>query len=470
MRLFVRPVGAIRQTTEVAGRCRTCETTVENEIVFYKIQKFTTMQIVEIHAREILDSRGNPTIEVEVRTVSGAFGRAAVPSGASTGEHEALELRDGDKGRYGGKGVTKAVENINTAINDAVCGLDASDIYAVDKAMIKADGTKDKSKLGANAILAVSIAAARAASISLDIPLYRFLGGISGNRLPVPMMNILNGGAHAANTVDVQEFMIMPVGAPSFKEALRWCAEVFHALAALLKSKGLATSVGDEGGFAPDLASDEEAIQYILEAVKNAGYEPGKDFMIAMDAASSEWKGSKKGEYVLPKAGTKFTSAELIEHWKKLVEKYPIISIEDALDEEDWEGWQLLTKELGGKVQLVGDDLFVTNTERLAKGISLGCGNSILIKLNQIGSVSETLEAIKMAHKAGYTAISSHRSGETADTTIADLAVALNTCQIKTGAPSRSERVAKYNQLLRIEEELGESAVYPQMGAFNVTR
>lgn len=428
------------------------------------------LEIVKVIGREILDSRGNPTVEAEVYLADGTVGRGTAPSGASTGEFEALELRDGDKGRYGGKGVSKAVENINTAINDAVCGLDASDIYAVDKAMIKADGTKDKSKLGANAILAVSIAAARAASISLDIPLYRFLGGISGNRLPVPMMNILNGGAHAANTVDVQEFMIMPVGAPSFKEALRWCAEVFHALAALLKSKGLATSVGDEGGFAPDLASDEEAIQYILEAVKNAGYEPGKDFMIAMDAASSEWKGSKKGEYVLPKAGTKFTSSELIEHWKKLVEKYPIISIEDALDEEDWEGWQLLTKELGGKVQLVGDDLFVTNTERLAKGISLGCGNSILIKLNQIGSVSETLEAIKMAHKAGYTAISSHRSGETADTTIADLAVALNTCQIKTGAPSRSERVAKYNQLLRIEEELGESAVYPQMGAFNVTR
>lgn len=428
------------------------------------------LEIVKVIGREILDSRGNPTVEAEVYLADGTVGRGTAPSGASTGEFEALELRDGDKGRYGGKGVTKAVENINTAINDAVCGLDTSDIYAVDKSMIKADGTKDKSKLGANAILAVSIAAARAASISLDIPLYRFLGGISGNRLPVPMMNILNGGAHAANTVDVQEFMIMPVGAPSFKEALRWCAEVFHALAALLKSKGLATSVGDEGGFAPDLASDEEAIQYILEAVKNAGYEPGKDFMIAMDAASSEWKGSKKGEYVLPKAGTKFTSAELIEHWKKLVEKYPIISIEDALDEEDWEGWQLLTKELGGKVQLVGDDLFVTNTERLAKGISLGCGNSILIKLNQIGSVSETLEAIKMAHKAGYTAISSHRSGETADTTIADLAVALNTCQIKTGAPSRSERVAKYNQLLRIEEELGESAVYPQMGAFNVTR
>ena len=428
------------------------------------------LEIVKVIGREILDSRGNPTVEAEVYLADGTVGRGTAPSGASTGEFEALELRDGDKGRYGGKGVTKAVENINTAINDAVCGLDASDIYAVDRAMIKADGTKDKSKLGANAILAVSIAAARAASISLDIPLYRFLGGISGNRLPVPMMNILNGGAHAANTVDVQEFMIMPVGAPSFKEALRWCAEVFHALAALLKSKGLATSVGDEGGFAPDLASDEEAIQYILEAVKNAGYEPGKDFMIAMDAASSEWKGSKKGEYVLPKAGTKFTSAELIEHWKKLVEKYPIISIEDALDEEDWEGWQLLTKELGGKVQLVGDDLFVTNTERLAKGISLGCGNSILIKLNQIGSVSETLEAIKMAHKAGYTAISSHRSGETEDTTIADLAVALNTCQIKTGAPSRSERVAKYNQLLRIEEELGESAVYPQMGAFNVIR
>ena len=282
------------------------------------------------------------------------------------------------------------------------------------------------------------------------------------------MMNILNGGAHAANTVDVQEFMIMPVGAPSFKEALRWCAEVFHALAALLKSKGIATSVGDEGGFAPDLASDEEAIQYILDAVKDAGYEPGKDFMIAMDAASSEWKGERKGEYVLPKAGTKFTSEELIEHWKKLVDKYPIISIEDALDEEDWEGWQKLTAELGDKVQLVGDDLFVTNTERLSKGIELGCGNSILIKLNQIGSVSETLEAIKMAHKAGYTAISSHRSGETEDTTIADLAVALNTCQIKTGAPSRSERVAKYNQLLRIEEELGASAVYPGKAAFNV--
>ena len=424
--------------------------------------------IEKVIGREIIDSRGNPTVEAEVYLLDGTVGRGAAPSGASTGEFEALELRDGDKSRFGGKGVTKAVENINTVINDALKGVDASDIYAVDAAMIAADGTKDKSNLGANAILAVSIASARAAANALEIPLYRFLGGVNGNRLPVPMMNILNGGAHAANTVDVQEFMIMPVGAPSFKEALRWCAEVFHALAALLKSKGLATSVGDEGGFAPDLASDEEAIQYILDAVKDAGYEPGKDFMIAMDAASSEWKGEKKGEYVLPKAGTKFTSEELIEHWKKLVDKYPIISIEDALDEEDWEGWQKLTAELGDKVQLVGDDLFVTNTERLSKGIELGCGNSILIKLNQIGSVSETLEAIKMAHKAGYTAISSHRSGETEDTTIADLAVALNTCQIKTGAPSRSERVAKYNQLLRIEEELGASAVYPGKAAFNV--
>ena len=428
------------------------------------------LEIEKVIGREILDSRGNPTVEAEVTLADGTVARGCAPSGASTGEFEALELRDKDKTRYLGKGVLKAVENINTVIADVIVGMDASDIYAVDKAMTRADGTKDKSKLGANAILAVSIACARAAAQALDIPLYRFLGGINGNRLPVPMMNILNGGAHAANTVDVQEFMIMPVGADSFKEALRQCAEVFHALAALLKSKGLATSVGDEGGFAPDLASDEEAIQYILEAVKNAGYEPGKDFMIAMDAAASEWKGSAKGEYILPKAGTKYTSDELIAHWKELVERYPIISIEDALDEEDWEGWQKLTAELGNKVQLVGDDLFVTNTERLSKGIEMGCGNCILIKLNQIGSVSETLEAIKMAHKAGYTAVSSHRSGETADTTIADLAVALNTCQIKTGAPSRSERVAKYNQLLRIEEELGASAVYPKMGAFNVKR
>lgn len=428
------------------------------------------LEIEKVIGREIIDSRGNPTVEAEVWLADGTVGRGAAPSGASTGEFEALELRDGDKSRFGGKGVSKAVENINTVINAALVGLDAADTYAVDAAMLQADGTKDKSNLGANAILAVSIAAARAAAASLDLPLYRFLGGVSGNKLPVPMMNILNGGAHAANTVDVQEFMIMPAGAPSFREGLRWCTEVFHALQALLKDKGLATSVGDEGGFAPDLASDEEAIQYILAAIEKAGYQPGRDFVLAMDAASSEWKGSKKGEYRLPKCGKVFTSAELVAHWKQLVEKYPIYSIEDGLDEEDWEGWQQMTKELGGKVQLVGDDLFVTNTERLAKGIDLGCGNSILIKLNQIGSVSETLEAIKMAHKAGYTAIASHRSGETEDTTIADLAVALNTCQIKTGAPSRSERVAKYNQLLRIEEDLGAAAQYPGFGAFNIKK
>ena len=428
------------------------------------------LEIEKVIGREIIDSRGNPTVEAEVTLADGTVGRGCAPSGASTGEFEALELRDGDRYRFGGKGVLQAVDNINTIIAPAIQGIDASDIYAVDAAMIAADGTKDKSKLGANAILAVSIAAARAAAASLDIPLYRFLGGLQANRLPVPMMNILNGGAHAANTVDVQEFMIMPAGARTFREGLRWCTEVFHALQALLKKEGLATSVGDEGGFAPDLKSDEEAIQYILAAIEKAGYKPGQDFVLAMDAAASEWKGEKKGEYILPKAGTKFTSEELIEHWKQLVEKYPIISIEDGLDEEDWEGWQKMTAELGDKVQLVGDDLFVTNTERLAKGISMGCGNSILIKLNQIGSVSETLEAIKMAHKAGYTAVTYHRSGETEDTTIADLAVALNTCQIKTGAPSRSERVAKYNQLLRIEEALGASAVYPGMGAFNVKR
>ena len=428
------------------------------------------LAIEKVIGREIIDSRGNPTVEAEVTLADGTVGRGCAPSGASTGEFEALELRDNDKTKFGGKGVSKAVENVNTTIAQVLNGVDASDIYAVDAAMLKADGTKDKSNLGANAILAVSIASARAAANALAIPLYRFLGGVNANRLPVPMMNILNGGAHAANTVDVQEFMIMPAGAPSFKEGLRWCTEVFHALQALLKSRGLATSVGDEGGFAPDLGSDEEAIEVILEAVKKAGYEPGRDFVLAMDAASSEWKSEKKGEYVLPKCGKKFTSAELVAHWKSLVEKYPIYSIEDGLDEEDWEGWQIMTKELGDKVQLVGDDLFVTNTERLSKGISLGCGNSILIKLNQIGSVSETLEAIKMAHNAGYTAVTSHRSGETEDTTIADLAVALNTCQIKTGAPSRSERVAKYNQLLRIEEQLGASAVYPGKGAFHISR
>ena len=429
------------------------------------------LEIEKVVGREILDSRGNPTVEAEITLVDGTVARGTAPSGASTGEFEALELRDGDKERYLGKGVTKAVENINTKISEAIIGLDASDTYAVDKAMIDADGTKDKSNFGANAILAVSIAAARAAATSLEVPLYRFLGGVSGNRLPVPMMNIVNGGCHALSSgLDVQEFMIMPVGAPSFKECLRWCAEVFHALAAILKERGLATSVGDEGGFAPDLGSDEEAIECILEAVEKAGYKPGEDFVLAMDAASSEWKSATKGEYLLPKSGRKFTSAELIEHWKQLCEKYPIYSIEDGLDEEDWEGWQQLTKELGDTVQLVGDDLFVTNTERLSKGIKLGCGNSILIKLNQIGSVSETLEAIKMAHNAGYTAVTSHRSGETEDTTIADLAVALNTCQIKTGAPSRSERVAKYNQLLRIEEQLGNAAVYPGKGAFHISR
>ena len=428
------------------------------------------LEIEKVVGREILDSRGNPTVEAEVTLVDGTVGRGTVPSGASTGEFEALELRDGDKDRYLGKGVEKAVNNINTVINEVLTGLDASDIYAIDKAMIDADGTKDKSKLGANAILAVSIATARAASIALDIPLYRFLGGISGNRLPVPMMNILNGGAHADSAVDTQEFMIMPVGAPSFKEALRWCAEVFHKLKSLIKDMGDVTAVGDEGGFAPNkLTSDEEAIEKILEAVKAAGFEPGKDFMIAMDAASSEWKSEKGiGYYKQPKSGKEFTSDELIAHWESLIDKYPIISIEDGLDEEDWEGWKKMTEKIGHKVQLVGDDLFVTNTERLSKGIKMGAGNSILIKLNQIGSVSETLEAIKMAHNAGYTAISSHRSGETADTTIADLAVALNTCQIKTGAPSRSERVVKYNQLLRIEEELGASAVYPGMDAFHV--
>ena len=428
------------------------------------------LEIEKVVGREILDSRGNPTVEAEVTLVDGTVGRGTAPSGASTGEFEALELRDGDKDRYLGKGVEKAVSNINTIINDTITGMDASDIYAVDKAMIDTDGTKDKSKLGANAILAVSIATARAASIALEIPLYRFLGGISGNRLPVPMMNILNGGAHADSAVDTQEFMIMPVGAPSFKEALRWCAEVFHKLKALIKDMGDVTAVGDEGGFAPNkLTSDEEAIEKILEAIKAAGFEPGKDFMIAMDAASSEWKSEKGiGYYKQPKSGKEFTSDELIAHWEALVDKYPIISIEDGLDEEDWEGWKKMTERIGHKVQLVGDDLFVTNTERLSKGIKMGAGNSILIKLNQIGSVSETLEAIKMAHNAGYTAISSHRSGETADTTIADLAVALNTCQIKTGAPSRSERVAKYNQLLRIEEELGASAVYPGMDAFHV--
>ena len=425
------------------------------------------LKIEKVIGRQIIDSRGNPTVEAEVILADGTMGRGAAPSGASTGEFEALELRDGDAARFGGKGVMKAVGHVNGEIAQAVKGVDAADTYAVDGAMLAADGTPDKSNLGANGILAVSIAAARAAATSLEIPLYRFIGGVNANTLPVPMMNILNGGVHAANTVDSQEYMIMPTGAPSFSEGLRQCTEVYHALQGLLKSRGLTTSVGDEGGFAPDLHSDEETIETILKAVELAGYEPGRDFVLAMDAAASEWKGDAPGHYHLPKAGLDFTSDELIEHWRRLIAKYPIVSIEDGLDEEDWAGWQKLTQELGGQVQLVGDDLFVTNTERLKMGIDMGCANSILIKLNQIGTVSETLEAIKMAHKAGYTAVTSHRSGETEDTTIADLAVGLNTRQIKTGAPSRTERVAKYNQLLRIEAELGAAARWPGFDAFN---
>ena len=429
------------------------------------------LEIEKVYGREIIDSRGNPTVEAEVTLADGTVGRGASPSGASTGEFEALELRDGDKTKFGGKGVSKAVANINEKIAPALAGVDASDIYEVDRIMRELDGTKDKSVLGANAILAVSIAAANAAAKSLDLPLYRFFGGVNANTLPVPMMNILNGGAHATNSVDTQEFMIMPAGAPTFREGLRWSTEVFHALQKLLKSEGKTTAVGDEGGFAPDLAGDEDTIEHILQAIRNAGYEPGKDFVLAMDAASSEWKSEKgKGFYHQPKSGRDFTSDELIAHWKSLIEKYPIYSIEDGLDEEDWKGWQKMTRELGHKVQLVGDDLFVTNTERLAKGISLGAGNAILIKLNQIGSISETLDAIKMAQNAGMRAIVSHRSGETEDTTIADLAVALNAGEIKTGAPSRSERVAKYNQLLRIEEELGNAAVYPGKKAFNFSK
>ena len=429
---------------------------------------FTTIE--KVVGREILDSRGNPTVEAEVHLSDGTVGFGAAPSGASTGEFEATELRDGDNSRYCGKGTRKAAEHISNKINKAIAGLDACDTYTVDLAMNAMDNSKTKSNLGANAILATSIACARAASISLEIPLYRFLGGVSGNCLPVPMMNILNGGAHAANTVDIQEFMIMPVGAACFKDALRQCAEVFHSLAAILKSKGLATSVGDEGGFAPDFSNDEETLDCILLAIEKAGYKPEKDFMLALDAAASEWKSGEKGKYRLPKSKLEYTSEQLIDHWEKLCGKYPIISIEDALDEEDWDGWKKLTERLGKRVQLVGDDLFVTNVSRIEKGVAEKCGNSVLIKLNQIGTVSETLEAIKTAHKAGYTAIASHRSGETADTTIADLAVAMNTRQIKTGAPSRSERVEKYNRLLRIEEELRTAARYKGMDAFNVER
>ncbi len=430
----------------------------------------TELKIKKIVGREIIDSRGNPTVEAEVELDCGAVGLGAAPSGASTGEFEAIELRDGDKSRFGGNGVTKAVCNINEVINEVLRGANAFDTYAIDRIMCDVDGTDNKSKLGANAILAVSIATAKAAANALSMPLYRFLGGSSANRMPVPMMNILNGGAHASNTVDVQEFMIMPTGAKTFSEGLRWCTEVFHTLKSILKSKNLATSVGDEGGFAPNLSSDEEAIKNILDAIKSAGFKDGTDFVLAIDAAASEWKGGKKGEYKMPKKGTSFSSDELIEHWKALTEKYPIYSIEDGLDEEDWDGWAKLTAALGSRVQLVGDDLFVTNVKRIQKGIDLNCANSVLIKLNQIGTIAETMNAIKLAKNGGYTSIVSHRSGETEDTTIADLAVALNSGQIKTGAPSRSERVAKYNRLLRIEQELGDSAVYPGIKAFNIDR
>ena len=462
MRLFVRPVGAIRQTTEVAGRCRTCETTVENEIVFYKIQKFTTMQIVEIHAREILDSRGNPTIEVEVRTVSGAFGRAAVPSGASTGEHEALELRDGDKSRYSGKGVEKAVENVNNIIAPAIVGMSVTDQVGIDKTMIALDGTPTKSKLGANAILGVSLAVARAAADYFGLPLYRYIGGVNAKTLPVPMMNIINGGSHSDAPIAFQEFMIRPVGATSFREGLRMGAEVFHALKKVLKDRGLSTAVGDEGGFAPNLEGTEDALNSIIAAIKAAGYEPGKDVMIAMDCASSEFYHDGIYDYTKfeGEKGKKRTADEQIDYLEELINKYPIDSIEDGMSENDWDGWKKLTDRIGNRCQLVGDDLFVTNVDFLAMGIEKGCANSILIKVNQIGSLTETLNAIEMAHRHGYTTVTSHRSGETEDATIADIAVATNSGQIKTGSLSRSDRMAKYNQLLRIEEELGSNAVY----------
>ena len=424
--------------------------------------------IVDIIGREIIDSRGNPTVECDVLLESGHMGRAAVPSGASTGSREAIELRDGDKSRYLGKGVLKAVEHINTEISEAVLGLDASEQSFLDKTLIDLDGTDNKGRLGANATLAVSMAVARAAAEEAGLPLYRYFGGTGAVQLPVPMMNVINGGAHANNNLDLQELMILPVGAPTFREAIRYGAEVFHALKKIIHDKGLSTAVGDEGGFAPSVASHEAAIQLILEAIDKAGYTAGEQIALGLDCAASEFY--KDGKYHLEGEGLSLSAEQWTDMLATWVDKYPIISIEDGMHEGDWAGWAHLTERLGKKVQLVGDDLFVTNTKRLAKGISMGCGNAILIKLNQIGSVSETLEAIKMAHKAGYAAVTSHRSGETEDTTIADLAVALNTCQIKTGAPSRTERVAKYNQLLRIEEELGASAVYPGMGAFQVKR
>lgn len=415
--------------------------------------------IKDIKAREVIDSRGNPTVEADVVLVSGITGSAMVPSGASTGKFEALELRDGGS-RYLGKGVQKAVANVNGPIRSLLIGKDAGDQHAVDKAMIAADGTDNKANFGANAILAVSLAAAKASAVTDELPLYAGIGKTGAVTLPVPMMNILNGGAHAANNIDIQEFMVMPVGAPSFAEGLRWCAEVYHTLAKILKEQGLATAVGDEGGFAPNLPNDEAAITYILDAIKKAGYTPGQDFVLAIDAAAGEWE-LESGGYHQPKSGKGYTTDEMVAYWQDLVDRYPIASLEDGLGEEDWTGWKKLTDAIGDRVQLVGDDLFVTNPERLKKGIDMGCANAILIKLNQIGSLSETLDAIRMAHEAGYAAVVSHRSGETEDTTIADLAIAVNAGQIKTGAPARSERVAKYNRLLRIEEELGNRAKWP---------
>ena len=424
-------------------------------------------EIVDVQAREILDSRGNPTVEVEVTLDDGTVGRAAVPSGASTGVHEACELRDGDKSRYLGKGVTRAVQNVNTEIAEAMLGMNVLDQPGIDKLLIELDGTPNKTRLGANAILGVSLACAKAAAAALNMPLYNYIGGVNAKTLPVPMMNILNGGAHATNNVEIQEFMIMPVGACCFREALRMCAEVFHQLKKTLKENGTpAAGVGDEGGYAPNLKKDEDALKVIVKAIEEAGYKPGEDFKIAIDAASSEWWDEEQKLYIQPKSGKKLTQQQLVNMWKKFADNYPIISLEDGMAETDWEGWAMLTKAIGDRVQLVGDDLFVTNVERLATGIEKKVGNAILIKVNQIGTLTETLDAIQMANRAGYTAIVSHRSGETEDATIADIAVALNAGQIKTGAPSRTDRVAKYNQLLRIEEELGDVAQYPGMKAF----
>ncbi len=427
--------------------------------------------IIDVHGREILDSRGNPTVEVEVLLSNGVIGRAAVPSGASTGAFEAVELRDCDKKRYMGKGVLDAVDHVEDDIADVIVGLPAEDQREIDLAMIEADGTENKGAFGANAILGASLAVAKAAATSAELPLYKYVGGVGAHVLPTPMMNILNGGVHADNNVDFQEFMIMPVGAESFAEALRWCAEIYHTLKKVLHDAGLGGGVGDEGGFAPNLKTNEEPLKYIVEACEKAGFKPGRDIMFAMDPASTEFYDEKSGKYVLAGEGRELTSAEMVDYWAALVEKYPIISIEDGMAEEDWDGWKMLTERIGDKVQLVGDDLFVTNSKRLAKGIELGCANAILIKVNQIGSLTETMEAIEMAKQAGYACVMSHRSGETEDTTIADLAVACNTGQIKTGAPARSDRVAKYNQLLRIEEELGAQATYAGMKAFyNIKR